>query len=155
MAHDVLYYRTVADERRLRALADHRQRFAVIGGGFIGSDSRSSRAGFPSDERSYAATVGSLKAQRGVAPRAHSSWTGAPASTDTSALAGQHTSGWPATQAVEDALVGFGEKGAPPPEAAPATSRREAHVLPDWSWSIYGFGPAEMVDGPTARQATQ
>lgn len=35
---DVIYFRTLEDYRRLRALADQRQRFAVIGGGFIGSE---------------------------------------------------------------------------------------------------------------------
>jgi NADPH-dependent 2,4-dienoyl-CoA reductase/sulfur reductase-like enzyme len=35
---DVLYYRTVADYRRLRALTEQFRRFAVIGGGFIGSE---------------------------------------------------------------------------------------------------------------------
>lgn len=35
---DILYYRTLADYRRLRALAEHGRRFAVIGGGFIGSE---------------------------------------------------------------------------------------------------------------------
>ena len=34
----VIYYRTVRDYRALRELADRRQRFAVIGGGFIGSE---------------------------------------------------------------------------------------------------------------------
>jgi NADPH-dependent 2,4-dienoyl-CoA reductase/sulfur reductase-like enzyme len=34
----IIYYRTLADYRRLRALADQRERFAVIGGGFIGSE---------------------------------------------------------------------------------------------------------------------
>ncbi len=34
----IMYYRTVADYRRLRALADKGRRFAVIGGGFIGSE---------------------------------------------------------------------------------------------------------------------
>lgn len=34
----VLYYRTLDDYRRLRTLADQRQRFAVIGGGFIASE---------------------------------------------------------------------------------------------------------------------
>jgi NADPH-dependent 2,4-dienoyl-CoA reductase/sulfur reductase-like enzyme len=34
----IIYFRTVADYRRLRALADQRQRFAVIGGGFIGTE---------------------------------------------------------------------------------------------------------------------
>ena len=33
-----IYYRTVADYQRLRELADQRQHFAVIGGGFIGSE---------------------------------------------------------------------------------------------------------------------
>ena len=33
-----MYYRTVADYRRLRALADRHRKFAVIGGGFIGSE---------------------------------------------------------------------------------------------------------------------
>ncbi len=40
-AHDdrgVIYFRTVEDYRRLRQLADERQRFAVIGGGLIGSE---------------------------------------------------------------------------------------------------------------------
>jgi NADPH-dependent 2,4-dienoyl-CoA reductase/sulfur reductase-like enzyme len=35
---DVVYYRTVADYRRLRRLAEDHDRFAVIGGGFIGSE---------------------------------------------------------------------------------------------------------------------
>jgi 3-phenylpropionate/trans-cinnamate dioxygenase ferredoxin reductase subunit len=35
---DVLYFRTLADYRRLRALAEDHDRFAVIGGGFIGSE---------------------------------------------------------------------------------------------------------------------
>ena len=34
----IIYYRTVDDYQRLRALADKGQRFAVIGGGFIGSE---------------------------------------------------------------------------------------------------------------------
>src|ERR1043165_2089621 len=35
---DIIYYRTVDDYERLRALADQRQRFAIVGGGFIGSE---------------------------------------------------------------------------------------------------------------------
>ncbi len=35
---DIIYFRTVDDYRRLRALADRGKRFAVIGGGFIGSE---------------------------------------------------------------------------------------------------------------------
>jgi 3-phenylpropionate/trans-cinnamate dioxygenase ferredoxin reductase subunit len=35
---EVIYYRTLDDYRRLRALAERRLRFAVIGGGFIGSE---------------------------------------------------------------------------------------------------------------------
>ncbi len=34
----VIYYRTLADYKRLRALAERGQQFAVIGGGFIGSE---------------------------------------------------------------------------------------------------------------------
>jgi len=34
----ILYYRTVADYRDLRTLSDKHRRFAVIGGGFIGSE---------------------------------------------------------------------------------------------------------------------
>jgi NADPH-dependent 2,4-dienoyl-CoA reductase/sulfur reductase-like enzyme len=34
----VIYFRTLADYRRLRTLADKAERFAVIGGGFIGSE---------------------------------------------------------------------------------------------------------------------
>jgi NADPH-dependent 2,4-dienoyl-CoA reductase/sulfur reductase-like enzyme len=34
----VLYYRTLADFRRLQGLAERRQRFAVVGGGFIGAE---------------------------------------------------------------------------------------------------------------------
>jgi 3-phenylpropionate/trans-cinnamate dioxygenase ferredoxin reductase subunit len=34
----IIYFRTVADYRRLRSLTEGRQRFAVIGGGFIGSE---------------------------------------------------------------------------------------------------------------------
>jgi NADPH-dependent 2,4-dienoyl-CoA reductase/sulfur reductase-like enzyme len=35
---DILYFRTLDDYQRLRALTDGKQRFAVIGGGFIGSE---------------------------------------------------------------------------------------------------------------------
>jgi len=35
---DVMYYRTLADFRRLHELAEQRKSFAVIGGGFIGSE---------------------------------------------------------------------------------------------------------------------
>jgi NADPH-dependent 2,4-dienoyl-CoA reductase/sulfur reductase-like enzyme len=35
---DIIYYRTLADYRRLRALADTAGRFVVIGGGFIGAE---------------------------------------------------------------------------------------------------------------------
>ncbi|HKP19037.1 MAG TPA: FAD-dependent oxidoreductase [Gaiellaceae bacterium] len=35
---DVVYYRTLQDYRRVRELADRQARFAVIGGGFIGSE---------------------------------------------------------------------------------------------------------------------
>lgn len=35
---DIIYYRTVADYHRLRNLTEQGQRFAVIGGGFIGSE---------------------------------------------------------------------------------------------------------------------
>lgn len=35
---DVIYYRTLDDYRKVRALAEQGQRFAVIGGGFIGSE---------------------------------------------------------------------------------------------------------------------
>ncbi|QJD28592.1 NAD(P)/FAD-dependent oxidoreductase [Methylococcus geothermalis] len=35
---DILYFRTVDDYLRLRALTDRRRKFAVIGGGFIGSE---------------------------------------------------------------------------------------------------------------------
>jgi NAD(P)H-nitrite reductase large subunit len=35
---DILYYRTYDDYRHLRALAQHAEAFAVIGGGFIGSE---------------------------------------------------------------------------------------------------------------------
>ncbi|MGH8095603.1 MAG: NAD(P)/FAD-dependent oxidoreductase [Chthoniobacterales bacterium] len=34
----IIYYRTLADYRRLRALTEKDERFAVIGGGFIGSE---------------------------------------------------------------------------------------------------------------------
>ncbi|HEU5100184.1 MAG TPA: FAD-dependent oxidoreductase [Roseiflexaceae bacterium] len=36
--NDVIYYRTLDDYQRLRALTEPGQRFAVIGGGFIGSE---------------------------------------------------------------------------------------------------------------------
>jgi 3-phenylpropionate/trans-cinnamate dioxygenase ferredoxin reductase subunit len=35
---DIIYYRTVQDYRKLRLLSEDKQRFAVIGGGFIGSE---------------------------------------------------------------------------------------------------------------------
>ncbi|RIH85889.1 NAD(P)/FAD-dependent oxidoreductase [Calidithermus roseus] len=35
---DILYYRTLEDYYRLRSQAEHGERFAVIGGGFIGSE---------------------------------------------------------------------------------------------------------------------
>lgn len=35
---DIIYYRTLADYRQLRTLADEGKSFAVIGGGFIGSE---------------------------------------------------------------------------------------------------------------------
>ncbi len=35
---EIIYYRTLDDYQRLRALAEQGQRFAVIGGGFIGSE---------------------------------------------------------------------------------------------------------------------
>jgi NADPH-dependent 2,4-dienoyl-CoA reductase/sulfur reductase-like enzyme len=35
---DIIYFRTLDDYERLRALTDQHQRFAVIGGGFIGSE---------------------------------------------------------------------------------------------------------------------
>src|SRR2546421_331600 len=34
----IIYYRTLADYRRLRALTEKHKRFAVIGNGFIGSE---------------------------------------------------------------------------------------------------------------------
>ena len=37
-ADGVIYYRTFRDYRALRDLADHRKRFVVLGGGFIGSE---------------------------------------------------------------------------------------------------------------------
>ena len=37
-AEGVIYYRTFRDYRALRALSDHRERFVVLGGGFIGSE---------------------------------------------------------------------------------------------------------------------
>ena len=41
----VLYYRTLDDYRRLRQVAEERRRFAVIGGGFIGSEIAAALAG--------------------------------------------------------------------------------------------------------------
>jgi NADPH-dependent 2,4-dienoyl-CoA reductase/sulfur reductase-like enzyme len=35
---DIIYYRTLQDYRRLREQTEHRQRIAVIGGGYIGSE---------------------------------------------------------------------------------------------------------------------
>ncbi|MBP1152373.1 FAD-dependent oxidoreductase [Methylocaldum sp. RMAD-M] len=35
---DIIYFRTLDDYQRLRALSEEKQRFAVIGGGFIGSE---------------------------------------------------------------------------------------------------------------------
>jgi 3-phenylpropionate/trans-cinnamate dioxygenase ferredoxin reductase subunit len=40
----IIYFRTLEDYQRLRALADEKQRFAVIGGGFIGSEIAASLA---------------------------------------------------------------------------------------------------------------
>jgi NADPH-dependent 2,4-dienoyl-CoA reductase/sulfur reductase-like enzyme len=36
--HRIVYYRTLDDYRRLRALVDQGERFAVVGGGFIGAE---------------------------------------------------------------------------------------------------------------------
>jgi 3-phenylpropionate/trans-cinnamate dioxygenase ferredoxin reductase subunit len=36
--NDVIYYRTLKDYQRLRELTDHKERFLVIGAGFIGSE---------------------------------------------------------------------------------------------------------------------
>lgn len=41
---DVIYYRTLADYRRLRALTEKGRKFAVIGGGFIGAEVAASLA---------------------------------------------------------------------------------------------------------------
>lgn len=41
---NILYFRTLDDYRKLRALSDDKQRFAVIGGGFIGSEIASALA---------------------------------------------------------------------------------------------------------------
>ncbi len=41
----ILYYRTLADYRRLRALTETERRFIVIGGGFIGSEIAAALAG--------------------------------------------------------------------------------------------------------------
>jgi 3-phenylpropionate/trans-cinnamate dioxygenase ferredoxin reductase subunit len=41
---DIIYYRTLEDYRRVRALADRRASFAIIGGGFIGSELAASLA---------------------------------------------------------------------------------------------------------------
>ena len=35
---DIVYYRTLEDYRRLREAAEARQRFGVIGSGFVGSE---------------------------------------------------------------------------------------------------------------------
>ena len=35
---DVIYFRTLDDYRRVRALSDEGARFLVVGGGFIGSE---------------------------------------------------------------------------------------------------------------------
>jgi len=43
-ASDVIYYRTLSDYRRLRALTEKGQTFAVIGGGFIGAEVAASLA---------------------------------------------------------------------------------------------------------------
>ena len=37
-AHDIIYFRTFGDYQHLRALADNREHFVVIGGSFIGSE---------------------------------------------------------------------------------------------------------------------
>lgn len=41
----VIYYRTLADYQRLRALAESSQRFLVIGGGFVGSEMAAALSG--------------------------------------------------------------------------------------------------------------
>jgi NADPH-dependent 2,4-dienoyl-CoA reductase/sulfur reductase-like enzyme len=38
LGDDIIYYRTLADYRRLRGAAEHGHRFAVLGSGFIGSE---------------------------------------------------------------------------------------------------------------------
>ena len=42
---DVIYFRTLADYRRVREVADKRKRFAILGGGFIGSELAAALAG--------------------------------------------------------------------------------------------------------------
>lgn len=45
----VIYFRTLADYHRLRALAEAGERFAVIGGGFVGSEIAAALAGLEKD----------------------------------------------------------------------------------------------------------
>lgn len=45
----VIYFRTLADYHRLRALTEAGQRFAVIGGGFVGSEIAAALAGLEKD----------------------------------------------------------------------------------------------------------
>ncbi len=42
---DVIYFRTLADYRRVREVADRKKRFAILGGGFIGSELAAALAG--------------------------------------------------------------------------------------------------------------
>ncbi|RPJ50866.1 MAG: FAD-dependent oxidoreductase, partial [Chloroflexi bacterium] len=48
-AERVIYFRTLADYHHLRALTENSQRFAVIGGGFIGSEIAAALAGLEKD----------------------------------------------------------------------------------------------------------
>ena len=79
--NEIVYFRTVSDYRRLRELADQGDRFAVIGGGFIGSEIAAALAAngkhvtliFPGEEigervfpRDLARFVSSVYDQHGV-----------------------------------------------------------------------------------------
>ena len=123
----VIYFRTLADYRRLRALAAPGKRFAVIGGGFIGSEVAAALTGagtavtmvFPDEAigarlfpRDLALFVSEYFRGKGVEVRAGEKVTGIAAEGDRLAVEtrGDDAGGAPRRLAVDGAVAGLGIK---------------------------------------------